>query len=114
MMYDNAEFCNICDSEVCLSWTDTHGLAQCVKCGVPYVIYHYEGGVRVDKPRQIAINDDYIPIIRRYWQENNRPIPSGFSFAGGQEIASRDDAKCFNEWMKLNGGATDGQEPCES
>lgn len=99
--------CEICKTEnPSWSWTDTHGVAQCCKCGTPYQLYHYEeeGGAkrRVEKPPELLVATEYVPVLQAYWQENGRIIPSGFSFPGGQELASDHDHETFSAWMKDN------------
>lgn len=95
--------CEICQTEnPNWSWTDTHGVAQCFTCGTPYQVYHYEGDKRVDKPPELCVLPEYIPVLQAYWLENKRRIPGGHSFPGGQELASQDDRTAFSLWMKLN------------
>ncbi len=100
--------CIICEKDYpSYSWTDTHGVAQCVNCGTPYRIYHYEGeGVdakRVEKPAECILQDKYIPLVKKYWDEHKRKMPSGCSFGfGSYELASREDADAFYEWMEAN------------
>jgi hypothetical protein len=99
--------CEICKTEnPSWAWTDTHGVAQCWKCGTPYRLYHYEGEgeatKRVEKPPELCVKAEYVPVLQAYWNENQRIIPSGFSFPGGQELASRSDSEAFSAWMKEN------------
>ena len=99
--------CEICDKEnPSFAWTDTHGVAQCCQCGTPYVLYHYEGEGneqrRVEKEPLIAVQSEWIPLLREYWEQLHRIIPGGHSFPGGQELASRDDAEAFNVWANAN------------
>ena len=95
--------CLICDAEpIGFVWTDTHGVAQCSQCGAPYTVYHYEDGKRVEKNPTIAVLDTWIPLLREYWSEKHRVIPGGFSFSGGQELASREDADAFYSWADKN------------
>jgi hypothetical protein len=94
--------CAICDTEARYSWTDTHGVAQCSKCGTPYRIYHYEESARVERDPEICILPEYIPVLRAYWQSERRVIPGGHSFPGGYELAKDDDVRAFNEWMTAN------------
>lgn len=99
--------CETCDTERPMwAWTDTHGIAQCMRCGTPYRLYHYEGEEgnerRVEKPPELCVKLEYIPVLREYWNQTHRIIPSGFSFPGGQELASNKDHEDFSEWMKQN------------
>ena len=97
--------CEICEKELRFSWTDTHGVGQCINCGAPYRIYHYDGDHRLDKPPELQIKEEYRERIKQYFRENQRKIPSGFSFgyAGTtQELATREDAEKFYSWMESN------------
>ena len=99
--------CEICKSEnPGWAWTDTHGVAQCWECGTPYRILHYEGEgeatKRVEKPPELCVKPEYVPVLQAYWNEKHSTIPSGYSFPGGQEMASRSQAEAFNEWMREN------------
>lgn len=113
--------CEICDKEnPSFSWTDTHGIAQCWGCGTPYRLYHYEGegdeSKRVDKPPELCVKLEYVPVLRAYHQQTKGIIPSGYSFHGGQEMASVSDHEQFSAWMKDNAQAiidsTKPKEPC--
>lgn len=95
--------CVICEHEFRWSWTDTHGVAQCMTCGAPYQIFHYdEKGERVIRPPKIQIKPEYIEAIRAYWNETRRTMPGGHSFPGGQELASDADAGAFYGWINKN------------
>lgn len=93
--------CETCDTEApSFAWTDTHGIAQCCTCGTPYTVYHYnEKNEREDKPPLSIVSDEYKPLLRQYWAEQKRRIPSGCSFPGGQELANREDQEAFHAWM---------------
>ena len=95
-----SEGCRICDTErMCFAWTDTHGIAQCVTCGAPYRLYHYENDKRVDKPAECCVSAKYVPRLREYWSTHKRYIPGQASFPGGQELASEDDMRVFYAWL---------------
>lgn len=95
--------CTICGIPHRWAWTDTHGVAQCRGCGTPYTIYHYdEQNKRLDKPPEINVKPEYIPVLRAYWNETQRRIPSGCSFPGGQELATPEDSANFSAWMDAN------------
>ena len=96
--------CTICDQEMRgFQWTDTHGIGQCVMCGTPYEIYHYDADKkRVDGPPTCIVRDDYVPILREYWATFKRTIPSGCSFQGGQEMASENDQRHFYDWFSAH------------
>lgn len=96
------EICVICDAQPTWAWTDTHGVAQCVHCGAPYKLYHYEGEgeqqKRVDKSPECCVLPHWLPLLKRYRADTGKLIPGGYSFPGGQEVSTRDDARAFNEW----------------
>ena len=97
--------CLVCDKdEPSFAWTDTHGVAQCLTCGTPYVLYHYEGkGAnrrRVEKPPECYVLEPWIPLLRAYWKDRHLRIPSGCSFQGGQELATVYEADAFIRWVK--------------
>lgn len=99
--------CEICGKNPpCWSWTDAHGVAQCYDCGAPYRIWHYEGPKgeekRVEKPPELLLKSSYVETFKAYWQTHKRRMPSGFSFLGGQELATREDAIALNDWLEAN------------
>jgi hypothetical protein len=99
--------CTICNKlNPIWSWTDTHGIAQCMTCGTPYRLYHYEGNAddikRVEKPPTLCVDQKYIPVLQEYWKQIKRTIPGHHSFPGGQELANDEDIEIFNKWMTKN------------
>lgn len=98
------EICAICDGRRFLHWTDTHGVASCSRYGVPYQVYHYEDNKRVEKPIELCVREEWVPLLRRYWSETQSPIPSGYSMPGshaqGYEVASPSQAQRFADWVK--------------
>lgn len=99
-----SRICETCDTkDMSFAWTDTHGIAQCTTCGTPYRLLHYEGEgndrKRVEKPPENIVDDEYKDVLRRYWSETHRVIPSGCSFPGGYELATLEDCDSFNKWM---------------
>lgn len=94
--------CETCDTvNMRFAWTDTHGIAQCTQCGTPYKLFHYdENHRRLEKLPESIVADEYKPVLREYWAQSHRRIPSGCSFPGGQELASQEDEQCFYKWMR--------------
>lgn len=97
--------CEICESELAVRWSDTHGIGACITCGLPYQIYHYDGSTRVQKPPSIAVKEDWIPIGRKYWNETHRrTFPAAFDFVGTRggrtySGASEDEIAEWDAWM---------------
>ena len=52
------------------SWTDKHGEGVCMTCGTPYQLMS-GGKVEEDFPR-INIDEHYVDVIKRYWNETNQ------------------------------------------
>lgn len=82
-----------------VSWTDTNAVAQCMTCGTPYKL-------ECGKPAPtIMLREGMAPLVKRYWDEHARVIPSGFSTgyrdtSRAQEMATEADGKAFYEWLK--------------
>lgn len=99
--------CEVCEKEnPSFAWTDTHGIAQCLQCGTPYVLYHYEGEGgerrRIEKEPEIAIHAQWVPLLREYWGQMHRIIPGGHSFLGGRDLATEADVEAFSDWICAN------------
>lgn len=100
--------CQICDWVYSFRWTDTHGIGACTTCGAPYKIYHYEGDgegkKRVNKPPQLLILDQYIPLTKKYWDESKKNVaPGAFNMPGSfYEVATRDDAESLRAFERAN------------
>jgi hypothetical protein len=85
------------------SWTDTHGIGQCLQCGVPYRLYHYDGNNKsINKPPACLVKEAWIPICQRFWNESQSCMPSGKSFPGGQELATAEDIQRWKDWLEKN------------
>lgn len=93
--------CTICAKmDPGFSWTDTHGVAQCCSCGVPYRLFHYdENHQRIEKPPELQVDDKFVPLIKQYWDETKSRIPSQHSFPGGYELTNAEERKQFYEWL---------------
>ena len=98
--------CIVCDQKPAWAWTDTHGIAQCIHCGTPYRIFHYEGegenSKRVDKAPACVVLPAWVPLLRRYREETKHMIPGGHSFSPDYEVAKPDDFEAFNSWCNRN------------
>lgn len=95
------ENCRICEESFSFRWTDTHGIGACSRCGAPYRIYHYEDDKRVEKPPELSFKAKWIPLIKRYWEENHRNCdPGAYNFPGSSyEVASKEDFEVYRDWM---------------
>jgi len=98
--------CKLCEEPLSFRWTDTHGVAVCSNCGLPYTVYHYDDDKqRIEKPPSVAIKESWIPIGKQYWEEYHRMVfPASYDFM----LASRDssysgattgDVQQFDEWL---------------
>ncbi len=96
--------CLICEEpKVGFRWTDTHGVAQCSKCGAPYRVYHYVDDKRVERQPELQIKPELVEAIKGYYKTTRRKIPGGFSFSQDYEVASPEDAEEFYGWLAARG-----------
>lgn len=107
--------CELCNEDFTFQWSDTHGVGVCVTCGLPYRIYHYEGdgsdSKRVDKPPEVAIRDEAMPLARAYWAEKRRRVfPACYDMlgpsprSGGRTYsgATADDVREFDGFVEAH------------
>lgn len=110
--------CPICDRvRPSVSWTDTHGVAQCLACGCPLRLFFYEGQKRVDREPECRIDPEWIARIREYHASTKRKIPSGFSigcFGDAQEVCTLADAEAFSAWLKAERAKEAANAPAPS
>lgn len=108
-MTDEPVSCECCGDPLRFAWTDTHGVGVCVTCGLPYRIYHYENGVRVDRQPSVVMLPSGVEIAKRYWAEKKRRVWPGtfdmgilhgrsYSYSGATESDMHD----FDEWYGQN------------
>ena len=91
--------CKICDSKrLGFVWTDRHGVGACINCNNSYRIYHYENDKRVDKPPECLVKEEWVPILRRYWEETKRRIPNSFVFTRSYDQCSEEDYESWKNW----------------
>ena len=98
-MIEEGMKCDCCNEEIRFRWTDTHGVAVCTNCGLPYTIMHYDEDKKpIDKPPEITLLPEAIELAKEYWSEkHDRVFPAIHSFFS----PSRDESYC---------GATQDQE----
>lgn len=107
--------CLICDDEqMAFEWTDLHGEGTCYQCGTPYQILRYdEHRKRIEGAEpSINIQDEYIPWLRKYWEETHRRMGLG-QFLGTPKYVA--DRMAFNAWLderhpKVEKKATDAKK----
>lgn len=97
--------CDICERDFAFFWTERRGIGQCTTCGNPYRMLHYdEERKRVEKEPELLVKTEHVDLLRRYWKETQRPVPSGYSFRYGYEyeLATKEDAEAIDAWMEEN------------
>ena len=99
--------CLVCDRPISLAWTDSHGVAQCLICGAPYRIFHYEGEGndrhRVEREPKLLLNEESLPNHRQCCTETKAKMSAvglQLSFPGGCDVASREDMAAITAWWK--------------
>jgi hypothetical protein len=106
----DVSLCDLCGESLRCTWTDTHGVAVCTTCNLPYRLLHYEGDGpdrrRVDKPPELAIHHLYLPLLRLYWSERHkRVLPGLYDLTpgrGSQDLCSRADYRDWAEWERAH------------
>lgn len=96
--------CVICDEPLSFRWTDRHGVGACLTCNAPVLIYHYEGEGderrRVDKPPEFTVAEEWIPIVRKYWQETHSRAPNGCNIPGSSyEPCGYEEFERWRKWL---------------
>ncbi len=105
--------CEGCGFPLMCQWTDTHGIGACVRCALPYVLFHYEGEgedkKRVEKPPSCPIFPEWIEVGKRYHKETGgKMFPGEFSFTGighnGRTYcgATENDMREWHDWLKAH------------
>ena len=99
------ENCVVCAKKYNVTWTDTHGVAQCIYCGAPYRVFHYENDKRIEKAPEMLLSAKWADIIRRCNVETGARMSAvgmGLSFPGGYDIASSVDKEHYHNWCEAN------------
>ncbi|KKM77485.1 hypothetical protein LCGC14_1369580 [marine sediment metagenome] len=70
----NGFTCQICsESSAGMNWSDQHGEGMCNRCGTPYqLIFYDENENRVEKPPRINIEENWLPVLKQYWEETQQ------------------------------------------
>ena len=106
-MAETERTCEICESPFSVAWTDTHGVAQCTRCGAPYRIIHYgDDKKRVDKPPELTLDQEGAAKVRVCYEATHSRLSAvglGLSFPGGYDVATAGDIEATNRWFKTYG-----------
>ena len=100
--------CILCGHAFSFQWTDSHGIAVCRTCGLPYRLYHYEEvngkDQRVDKPPECIILDASMPLARAYWADQRKMVFPGICdmgiLSGRDSTYSGARLSDFENWAK--------------
>ena len=95
--------CRVCDQKLAMTWTDTHGIAQCLTCGAPYRVFYYENGVRVEKEPELLLQEETLGEGRQCYAETQARLSAvgmGLSFPGGYDVATAEDHRKLSDWYK--------------
>jgi hypothetical protein len=90
--------CQICGHELYYRWSDLHGEGVCSTCGTPYQILQYDEQNRriPDAAPSINVRDEYVPWLKRYWEETHQHMGLGQYVLAVPYAKKR---KAFNDWM---------------
>lgn len=90
--------CKVCDDPAPrFSWTDYHGEGYCLQCGTAYQLMR--GGLPEGTEYPYCnINDEWIPILRKYWVETHMSNGSGTFMGFGDYPDQGRGRQRFNEW----------------
>ena len=104
--------CVVCDTaDTTVRWTDTHGVAVCTTCGMPYRMLHYdERGRSVDQPPSVGLNERGIVLAKRYWAKHKPHwvFPGSYDVLGTSHRrgdrtysgATPEDMRMFADWHR--------------
>ena len=91
--------CIVCNTPLRCRWTDLHGEGVCLNCEAPYQLIQYDkDDNRIENPTpRCNIHDDYIPLLREYWEEKCRPMGLGTYLSTPDSVYRRRVA--LDEWF---------------
>ena len=96
--------CPVCDEPLSFRWTDRHGIGACLTCNAPWKIYHYEGEGddrhHVEKPPECFILEEWIPVLRKYWEETKSRAPNACNIPGSRYEPCTDvEFEKWHDWL---------------
>lgn len=96
--------CIICENKLTYRWTDTHSIGACIVCGAPYEIYLCKKGARINRGPETTLKAEWIPYLRRYWEEHKRNCcPGAFNIPGSSyEVATPEDFTVHEKYLEHN------------
>lgn len=101
--------CAICERPLSFAWTDHHGIAQCVGCGAPYRLLHYEGEGQdrrsVERGPDLLLQGTDLTRARECFRDTGARLSAvglGLSFPGGYDIATPDEVRMVSAWWKAH------------
>jgi len=101
--------CVVCRQPHSFRWTDTHGIAACSHCGMPYVLLRHDAeNRRLHEPPSPALNEEGVEVARRYWAERKaRVFPAYYdigilSHGTSHSGATLAEVRAFNDWYDAN------------
>lgn len=84
---NNNFLCQVCGENAGFNWSDLHGEGMCNRCGIPYNLK--------EKPFKININDEWVPVFKKYWKETQDYI------GAGQILIERDYPECVKGMQRF-------------
>lgn len=104
---DGKAICVCCGKRLALTWTDLHGQARCISCGISYAAittYPNEsaleklGLVKGDVTLPYCDVFPVLPVYQAYWYETETKAPGGRYLGNPPDTA--DAVWKFIEWMQ--------------
>ena len=87
--------CLICGKQLVCRWTDYSGEGVCISCGCPYQLkWGSDEQKKEGNYPYIGLRDEWIPILKEYWEETHQ-----FTFLG-MSFEERTGQAEFNKWLK--------------
>jgi len=93
--------CEVCDNEFVGTWTDFYGEQTCLTCGAPYQLLEPSGAKPGLTYPCCCLKDEFIPILREYYQETKRRVRLGTFLLPDDYPGLLEERKAFREWLQL-------------